>query len=232
MRVIAPRRCFLTWYETSEQRNLVPSDLTPIVLVGYRAALQQKQATSTVNVHVSALRAWCAWLTDQGYLKDNPAARLKLIRRDAPLAPRALANTEVNALLRATQRSRHKKRNYAIIQILLQTGMRIGECQALTAVRYLRTPSARQDITFGQKSGTVNIRAGKGNKARKVPLNGSARAALASYAAPLLGVSENTKAVAAVWPHRSGEALWRSQKGNQLSSVALWRVISGRFAYA
>jgi len=95
--------------------------------------------------------------------------------------------------------------------------MRIGECQALTW----------QDITFGQKSGTVSIRAGKGNKARKVPLNGSVRAALVHHAAPLLGVSESMKAVAAVWPRRSGEALWRSQKGNQLSSVAMWRVIKG-----
>ena len=119
------------------------------------------------------------------------------------------------------QRSRHPERNYAIVQMLLQTGMRIGECKALTW----------QDITLGQKSGTVNIRAGKGNKARKVPLNGSARAALASYAAPLLGVSENTKAVAVAWPRSSKNQsplpLWRSQKGNRLSATAMWRVIKG-----
>ena len=113
-------RHFLTWYKVSEQRTLVPSELTPIAIVGYRNQLQQTKATSTVNVHICALRAWCAWLTDQRYLTNNPAARLKLIARDTPLAPRALANTEVNALLRATQRSRHKKRNYAIIQILLR----------------------------------------------------------------------------------------------------------------
>lgn len=214
-------RCFLSWYKTSEQRPFILSELTPIAFVEYREALKQTQATSTVNVHVCALRDWCAWLTSFGYLWENPAARLKLIGRDAPLAPRGLADTAVNALLRAAQRSRHPERNYALMQMLLQTGMRIGECQALTF----------EDITFGQKSGTVTIRAGKGNKARQVPLNGSARAALACYAAPLLGVDGSMKAVAAAWPRcRRGQPpfpLWRSQKGNPLSSVAIWRVVKG-----
>jgi len=212
-------RCFLSWYQTSEQRPLILSELTPIAFVGYREALKQTQATSTVNVHVCALRAWCVWLTTWGYLTENPAARLKLIRCDAPLAPRALADTAVNALLRAAQRSRHPERNYALMQVLLQTGMRIGECQALTF----------EDIDLGQKSGTVTIRAGKGNKARQVPLNGSARAALACYAAPLLGVEGSLKAVEATWPRCSrGQKrfpLWLSQKGNPMSSVSIWRVV-------
>jgi integrase len=48
--------------------------------------------------------------------------------------------------------------------------MRIGECAALTW----------GDIRFGEKQGQVLIRRGKGNKARTVPLNTSARTALAS----------------------------------------------------
>ncbi len=131
------------------------------------------------------------------------------------MAPRALANTEVNALLRAAQRSRHPERNYAIVQMLLQTGMRIGECRALTFF----------DITLGQKSGAVAIRTGKGNKARFVPLNGSVRAALACYAAPLLDVEKSMRAVAVAWPCSSpGQSpfpLWRSQKGNPLSATAM-----------
>jgi site-specific recombinase XerD len=53
-----------------------------------------------------------------------------------------------------------------------------------------------EDITFGERSGTIVIRAGKGNKARTVPLNASARAVLAVYVAPRLGCELSTKAPA------------------------------------
>ncbi len=137
------------------------------------------------------------------------------------VSKRALTDTEVNALLRAAARSRHPDRDTAIIQVLLQTGMRIGECAALTW----------EDINFGEKRGVVTIRAGKGNKARCVPLNASARQALAEYVAPMLGVLPTLKAVAGAWPQlRSGllpSPLWRSQKGGQLSVSALGRMIDG-----
>jgi site-specific recombinase XerD len=212
-------RRFLAWYATVEQRPCAPLDLTPIALVGYRTALQRTAATSTVNTHLCALRAWCAWLETTGALAANPAARLKLVKRAPADAPPALTDNAVNALLRAAQRSRHPARDYAMVQLLLQTGLRLGECQALTW----------GDLVVGEKSGTVLIRAGKGNKARTVPLNGSARAALASYAAPWLDVAPTVRAVAAVWPQRgqplAGRALWRSQKQQPLSASAMWRAI-------
>ena len=214
-------RGFLTWFDRQEGRPGALADLTPIALVGYRTALQRTAATGTVNTHLCALRGWCAWLAAQGHLATNPAVRLKLVKRTAPDAPTCLDDNAVNALLRAAQRGRHPARDYAIVQLLLQTGLRLGECQALTW----------QDIALGEKRGTVTIRAGKGNKARTVPLNGSARAALATYAAPFLGVEPTLRAVAAAWPQRDSPApggpLWRSQKGNALSAPAMWRVIHG-----
>ena len=104
--------------------------------------------------------------------------------------------------------------------MLLQTGMRIGECQALHW----------QDITFRERKGTVLIRSGKGNKARTVPLNSSVRSALVEYAAPILNCQATAKDVAKQWP-RSQEMqryspLWVSQKGSQLSPPAMWRVVN------
>lgn len=78
---------FLVWYERCEQRPLTFSVLTPIALVGYRNHVQhtQRRATSTVNGQISALRAFCAWLTEERYLEANPAKRLKLVgQQDAP----------------------------------------------------------------------------------------------------------------------------------------------------
>ncbi|MBM7846749.1 tyrosine-type recombinase/integrase [Herpetosiphon giganteus] len=162
---------FLDWYAHQEQRPITTDDFTPIAFVSYRRAAQHTMATATVNLHLCALRLWCSWLVDQGIIPSNPLARIKGVRHQRVGEPNDLADTAINALLREAQRSRHPLRDYAILQLMVQTGMRIGECQALNW----------QDIAFGEKRGTVVIRAGKGNKARTIPLNGSARAALAAY---------------------------------------------------
>src|SRR6266566_3809333 len=162
---------FLVWYSREEHRSLTLAALTPIALAGYRNYVQrtQRRATSTVNGQVSALRAWCAWLTEEHYLEVNPAKRIKLVGRQEASSREGLSDIQVNALLRQVQSSsRDAARNYAIIQLLLQTGMRLDECSHLNL----------EDIEFGERSGRVTIRQGKGNKARTVPLNASARQAL------------------------------------------------------
>ena len=207
-------RRFLHWYDQQERRPAQLADLTPITLVNYRSTLQQTQSTATTNVHIAALRAWCLWLTQRGYLVENPTSYLKSISRVDRDAPEPLFNQAVNALLRSAHRTRYGKRDYAICQMLLQTGMRLGECQALTW----------QDITFQERKAFVLIRSGKGDKARTIPLNGSVRSALVGYIAPILGCDTKAKAVAAAWPVNYNSPLWQSQKGNQLSTTAIWRM--------
>ncbi len=72
---------FLAWYEQEEQAPLSLMDLTPITLIGYRNELQHEQhkSTSTINLQISALRAWCGWMTNHGHLAIDPAARVKLV---------------------------------------------------------------------------------------------------------------------------------------------------------
>lgn len=111
-------------------------------------------------------------------------------------------------------------RNYAIVQVLLQTGVRLSECAALTF----------QDISFGERGGLLSVRAGKGNKARSVPLNASAREALAVYLAPRLEAEKPMlKAVAARWPKpqsaQSREPIFLSQKGGALTTSAMGQMI-------
>ncbi len=202
-------------------RPLTFATLTPIALVGYRNELQRTQgrATSTVNGHLSALRARCAWLTEEHYLEVNPARRIKLVGRQEASSREGLSDTQANALLRQAQVSRDAQRNYAIVQLLLQTGIRLEECSQLTL----------DDIEFGERSGRLKVRQGKGNKARTVPLNASARQALAEYLAPRLHCDPTVKAVALVWPRRSPGspqvALWQSQKKGRLSTSAMRQMI-------
>lgn len=212
---------FLVWYAEVEQRPLELSALTPIALIGFRTWLQQRQgrATSTVNGHVSALKTWCAWLTEHHHLETNPAKRIKLVGRQEASSREGLKPTQVNALLRQVQTSRESVRNYAIVQLLLQTGMRLDECSHLHL----------EDIDFGERGGRITIRHGKGNKSRTVPLNASARQALAEYLALRLGCDPTIKAVVIHWPRPSSRAqptpLWKSQKGGALTTSAMRQMI-------
>lgn len=92
--------------------------------------------------------------------------------RQAQPAPKGPNDKQVSALLREAGR------DYALVRVLLQTGIRIGECASLD----------HEDITFGERSGSVLIHGGAGNKARSVRLNASARQAVA--------------AVTRAWPRR------------------------------
>jgi site-specific recombinase XerD len=207
---------FLAWFAATEQRPMTGADVNPITLVGYRSALQATRATNTVNTHLSALRVWCRWLNAQGYLAHNPALRLKLVRTTTTVSPTALTAAQVNALLRQAQQTRYPVRNTALVQLLIQTGLRIGEGAALL----------RQDVALGARSGSVRVRAGKGNVARSVPLNDSARAALASYLAPTLGVEPTLKAVAAIWTSAAdNQPLWVSERKQRLSVREMSRMI-------
>ena len=212
---------FFVWYAEVEHHPLELAALTPITLISYRTWLQQTQgrATSTVNGHVSALKTWCAWLTEHHHLETNPAKRLKLVGRQEASSREGLKPTQVNALLRQVQLSRESVRNSAIVQLLLQTGLRLDECSHLHL----------EDLEFGERSGRITIRHGKGNKARTVPLNASARQALAEYLASRFGCDPTIRAVALHWPRPSPRAqptpLWKSQKGGALTTSAMRQMI-------
>ena len=205
----------LSWYEEQNQAPLTLDAFTPIVLIGYRNELQheQQKSISTINLRLSALRAWCSWLQEQGYLAVDPAARVKLLSGTSGSNREGLTPTQVNALLHLAEQSPDPLRNYAIVQLLVQTGLRLNECARLTF----------GDITIGERSGTVLVRAGKGNKVRSVPLNSSAREALAKYVASRLGVEKlSVKAVAAAWPGKTSrlaaQSLWKTTRGTLTSS--------------
>lgn len=214
-------RSFIRWYQEQEHRDITLDDLTPIALIGYRHEMQhnQNKATRTINAHVAGIRAWCVWLHDNQHLSFNLAARLKFIdEQGSSSSPRGLQDKEVNALLREAQRTRYPARDYAILQILIQTGMRIGECAALNY----------QDIVLGERSGSATIRSGKGNKARTVPLNASARKALMDYTALMLETATTLGALLAGWPSRQinpPTPLWVSQKTGRLTTSAIQRMI-------
>lgn len=109
--------------------------------------------------------------------------------------PAGLTDAEVHAVLRAAGASSHglAARNYALVQLMLQAGLRVGEVAALSI----------GDVTLHERSGSVRIRHGKGLKAREVPLNATARRALRQY----LGERGTSTAAAPLFLSSRAEAM-------------------------
>lgn len=128
---------------------------------------------ATVNRRLEALRRLCRWARATGALTADVARDVRPVRTLRDRQPAGLTDPELHALLRAAGASTHglAARNYALVQLMLQAGLRVGEVATLRIA----------DITLGERSGSVRIRHGKGLKARDVPLNATARRALARY---------------------------------------------------
>jgi integrase/recombinase XerC len=161
---------FCRWYAPHRLEAL-----TSVDLIGYRQYLSQERRLqpASVNRKLEALRRFCRWAHQHGRLRSNVAAEVKLARPVRGVRPAGLTEAEAHGLLRAAGQSPHGlgKRNYALLQVMLQTGLRVGEIAGLRI----------SDVLLRERAGTVRVRHGKGRKERQVPLNASARRGLSAY---------------------------------------------------
>ncbi len=166
---------FRSWIEQSQGTQVPLRRISTADLASYRQHLirVEKLRAASVNRKVQALKRFFAWAEQKKLIPANPASALRLLRRQKRLQPAGLGDEEVQALLRAAGQTGHglARRNYALLQLMLQTGLRVGEVAQL----------AISDCQINHRSGSVRVRAGKRGKEREVPLNASARRALAAY---------------------------------------------------
>ena len=176
-------------------------------LAAFRAHLihEQAQTPATVNRRIQGLRLFFRWMCDHDRVADNPATHLRFMRRPSAQQPPALSRPEVLALVHAAANSPHRlaPRNVALVQLMLQAGLRVGETTALT----------HGDLQLKSRSGNVHVRDGKGLKARDVPLNRTARQALQSYLATLP-------------PWTDQRVVFRSKRGTPLAVRSVQAVIT------
>ena len=164
---------FLKWFAAIKGGKSRLSDLTTADVLSYRQHLVNvaRLRSSTINQRLQAIRCLGRWAERQGFLKSNPAAVVKSLRVAKRPRPTGLTEPEVHSLLRVAGESKRgrAKRNYGLLQLLLQTGLRVGE---LTSLKL-------GDVQIRDRSGQVQVR--EGNKEREIPLNASARRALGAY---------------------------------------------------
>ena len=120
---------------------------------------------------LAAIRALFKFLVNKrGYLADNPAANIDSPKKKKAL-PKFLALEEAQALLAAVWNdtdSPNRDRDFCIITLFLNCGMRVGELVGINL----------QDIDPALRSVRV---LGKGNKERIIYLNEACRTALQDY---------------------------------------------------
>lgn len=133
----------------------------------------KRQKATSVNRRLQSLKRFFDWFHREKRIKTNPCISVRFVRIQRTNQPHSLNKKEVHALLRAAGQSKHglAKRNYAFVQLALQTGMRIGEIVKLQF----------RDLSIQERIGFVRVVDGKGIRERKVPLNATVRRALSAY---------------------------------------------------
>ncbi len=138
---------------------------------------ERENQTAAKARKLAAIRALYKFLVNKrGYLEDNPTANIDTPKRKKAL-PKFLSLEEAKALLSAVVNdtdSQFRVRDYAIITLFLNCGMRVAELVGINLT----------DLDSGLRSVRV---LGKGNKERIVYLNESCRDALRAYLAIRLG---------------------------------------------
>jgi site-specific recombinase XerD len=163
---------FAAWYAALYGSLPELARLTEHDIIAWRQHMitQCQLKATTINRRLEAVRRLLRWAEATGAVAANVAAGVRTIRLTGDRQPVGLTALEVHGLLRAAGESSHglARRNYALVQLMLQTGLRIGEVAALR----------RADITVRERAGVLRVRHGKGLREREVPLNATARRAL------------------------------------------------------
>ena len=139
-------------------------EVTQEDIEGFLAKMNEEGYTpKSVSRKINSTRTFYRFLKSKGYVKEDPS--LQVSHPKYQLAPpRILTPTEYRALRDA---ARNDPRMSAIIELLLQTGIRIGELTAL------RLSDIHKD--------TLHIPAMEKHEERTVPLNKRAQEALNRY---------------------------------------------------
>jgi integrase/recombinase XerC len=130
----------------------VLQECTPSDLQGHLTRLRESGISPiTLHKHFRALRAFFAWATEAGLCTENP---MKGLTMKAPRTlPRVPEDEAVRRLLLACDPETFEgRRNRAMIALLADSGLRIGEALRLRV----------EDVNFAAR--TLNVRTGKGQK--------------------------------------------------------------------
>jgi site-specific recombinase XerD len=144
-----------------------PQDISTEDLQSFMEKLSKESYTAkSISRKTNSTKTFFKFLKVSGFISDDPASGLEHPKFENK-PPRILTQTEYRALRDA---ARTDIRIFAIIELLLQTGIRIGELAKLRV----------EDVLFGENP-TIHVPAAEGSNERTIPLNKPAAEAVSKY---------------------------------------------------
>jgi integrase/recombinase XerD len=139
------------------------NEVKPFHVRSYLAGLNSRGlADRTVHGHARGIRAFLNFCHEEGYIDDPIVVKMPKVRQKRlPM----LTVEELNMVLAACR----TPRNYALLLLLADTGLRLSEAASL----------AWGDMNIG--TGLVRVRKGKGGKERSVVIGAKTRRAILKY---------------------------------------------------
>lgn len=159
----------------SQRAKIQADDITQADLDAYLSKLSREGYTpKSVSRKINSIKTFFKYLKDQQIINANPAVLISHPKFEAK-PPRILTKMEYRALRDAC---RHDVRMSAVVETLLQTGIRIGELAALKVENV--------------KDGLVIVPQIEGHPTREIPLNKAVKQAIDKYLAIRPKTSDNT----------------------------------------
>lgn len=181
----------------------------------YYLAIDNNNKPATRARKISTIRVFFNYLaTKAKIIEVNPAQNLETPKREKRI-PKYLTLEESQKLLNITanEDSKHKERDFAIITLFLNCGMRLSELVGINI----------KDISFSDSRLTV---IGKGNKERAIYLNTACIDAVKSYISvrPTEGIKHDSK--------NSDKALFLSERKERISNRTVQYIVDKELARA
>ncbi len=162
---------FVAWNRETYDLDFKPEAIIPRDVEEWKSEQQSsgKVAPATINQRLVALSSFFAWAQAQGLARQNPTkgiGSVRLGKRD----PKSLTDLELRRLMRAVYAG-NNPRDIAMVELLVGTGLRVGELLDLKV----------GDLEMNPRSGQVTVRKGKRGSYREIPLTVEVRKALTAY---------------------------------------------------
>ena len=194
------------WLGDKDANLLTATRQSLFEYLGERSALAYA-ARSNARL-LSALRAFYAWQVRQGVVTADPTTLLDPPKLGRSL-PKALAESEINALMTAPDLERpNGLRDRAMIELMYASGLRVSELVNL--------PTTAVNL----RQGVLRVM-GKGSKERLVPLGEEAQHWLERYLAEARPQLAGKRSLAPLFLTRGGEAMSRQQFWTVVKTLAV-----------
>lgn len=193
------------YYFVKEQKIMTPDKITVQIIRDYINTLADiGLSENSMARNISTLRSFHSYLLDENYIDDNPTQFIQAPKLSMKL-PEVLEISEIEDLLHQVDLATPKGiRDYAIIETLYSTGVRVSE---LISIK-------QKDLFLKEH---LVIVFGKGKKERIVPFGNKAYNSISRYLQEVRTTLAQKR--------KSNDMIFLNMRGTPISRMGIWKII-------